>query len=239
MTQQRDPSEIAQIFDAEIAAGDATALSELGPRYNLAPTEPVVVVVQRDDGRKVELHRWGLVPAWSAKPSARSPLINARAETIAVSPAFRTSFIRRRCIIPVDGFYEWQREGRRRQPFLIRPPSGLLAFAAIWAPWRDPATGDWLLSSAVVTTAANSTVGRLHDRMPVMLDEGAWQRWLDPATTDAELLHHLLEPSENPALDLVAVSPLLNNANNKGAEVIAPAHGVAAPERDRPLTLFN
>jgi putative SOS response-associated peptidase YedK len=245
MTQQRDPSEIARIFDAEIAAGDATALAELGPRYNVAPTEPVTVVVQHDDGRRVELHRWGLVPAWSEKPTTRSPLINARAETIAASPAFRTSFVRRRCVIPADGFYEWRREGRRRQPFLIRPPATtsstpLLAFAGIWAPWRDPATGEWLLSSAVVTTAANATVGRLHDRMPVILDADAWRLWLDPTVTDAGLLHDLLRPTDDVPLEDVPVSPLVNNANNKGPELIVPLEDVAPPESAaRPLTLFS
>lgn len=239
MTQQRDPSEIARIFDAEINAADAKALSELGPRYNVAPTEPVTVVVQRDDGRKIELHRWGLVPAWSAKPTTRTPLINARAETIAVSPAFRTSFIRRRCLIPADGFYEWQRDGRKRQPFLIRDPAkNLLAFAGIWAPWRDPETGDWLLSAAVVTTAANSTVGRLHDRMPVILGAGEWPLWLDPTIADAGLLTDLLQPAEDLPLELVAVSQLLNNANNKGPEVIEPVAGIAPPERSPSLTLF-
>ncbi len=245
MTQQRDPSEIARIFDAEIAAGDATALAELGPRYNVAPTEPVTVVVRRDDGRRVELHRWGLVPAWSEKPTTRSPLINARAETIAASPAFRTSFVRRRCVIPADGFYEWRREGRRRQPFLIRPPATtgstpLLAFAGIWAPSHDPATGEWLLSTAVVTTAANATVARLHDRMPVILDADAWRLWLDPTVTDAGLLHDLLKPTDDLPLEFVPVSPLLNNANNKGPELIVPIEGVAALEpQARPLTLFQ
>ena len=226
MTQQRDPSEIAQIFDAEINPADAGALAALSPRYNVAPTQPVTVVVQRDDGRRVELHRWGLVPAWSAAPTARSPLINARAETIAASPAFRTSFIRRRCVVPADAFYEWRREGRRRQPFLIRPPTGAtnspLAFAGIWAPWRDPASGQWLISAAVVTTAANATVGRLHDRMPVMLGDAEWPLWLDPTITDAGLLAQLLRPTDDPPLELVPVSPLVNNANNEGPELIVP-----------------
>lgn len=245
MTQQRDPSEIAKIFDAEIAAADATALAELGPRYNVAPTQPIIVVVDRDDGRRVELHRWGLVPPWSTSPAKqRSPLINARAETIAASPAFRTSFMRRRCLIPADGFYEWQREGRRRQPFLIRPAawqSGAapLSFAGIWAPWPDPATGDWLLSAAVVTTAANEVVRRLHDRMPVILGSEAWPLWLDPMISDASLLRDLLGPAPDDLLELVPVSPLVNNANNEGAELIVPLAGVAPPERAKPLTLFG
>jgi len=244
MTQQRDASEIAQIFDAEIAAADTTVLRELGPRYNVAPTQPVTVVLEREDGRRVEAHRWGLVPAWSKSPTTRSPLINARAETIASSPAFRTSFLRRRCLIPADGFYEWQRDGRRRQPFLIRPQtaegtSGLLAFAGIWAPWRDPTTGEWLLSAAVVTTTANATVGRLHDRMPVVLDADAWRLWLDPMVNDAAFLNDLLCSTGDVALELMAVSPLVNSANNEGPELVVPVAGVAPPERAQALTLFG
>ena len=234
MTQQQDPSEIARIFDAELSPADATSLRDLGPRYNVAPTQPLTVVLQRDEGRFVELHRWGLVPAWSEAPKARSPLINARAETIATSPSFRTSFIRRRCIIPADGFYEWRREGKVRQPFLIRPVAGVLAFAGVWAPWRDPATGEWLLSSAVVTSAANETVGRLHDRMPVMLGPQDWPTWLDPTIRDAGPLAALLAPTEGPDLELIPVSQLVNNANNEGPELIVPTAGCIAP-----LTLFR
>src|SRR5215210_7797574 len=173
MTQQTDTSDVARVFDAEIR--DPAAHAELGPRYNVAPTQPVAVVVQRDEGRFVELHRWGLVPAWSDKPTARAPMINARAETVAASPAFRTSFQRRRCIVPADGFYEWRRDGRERQPFLIAPRrGGPMAFAGVWAPWRDPQNGEWLISTAVITTVANATLRGLHDRMPAVLQPADW-----------------------------------------------------------------
>lgn len=232
MTQQRDPSEVAQIFDAEIR--DPGAHAELGPRYNVAPTQPLTVVVQRDDGRFVELHRWGLVPAWSDSPKARAPMINARAETVASSPAFRTAFIRRRCIVPADGFYEWRREGRTRRPFLVRPGDGSpMAFAGLWAPWREPASGNWLLSAAVVTTAANDTLRELHDRMPVMLGTEDWPLWLDPQLTDAGLLSSLLRPAPDDALELYAVSPRVNSAHNEGPELILPYDPPVAP------TLFD
>jgi putative SOS response-associated peptidase YedK len=237
MTQQQDPSEIARIFDAEIAAGDATALAELGPRYNVAPTQPLTVVVQRDAGRQVELHRWGLVPAWSERPTARAPLINARAETIATSPSFRTSFLRRRCIVPADGFYEWLRDGKHRQPYLIRAARPL-CFAGIWSPWRDPSTGEWLLTAAVVTTAANGTVGRLHNRMPVILGADEWPLWLDPTITDAALLADLLQPAADDLLQLTAVSPLVNNVNNEGPDLVVPLAEVT-PVPEQPLTLFG
>ncbi len=143
MTMRTGPSELATIFDAEVR--DSDAWEELGPRYNVAPTQPITVVVQRDDGRAIEEHRWGLVPSWAKSPAAGSRMINARAETVATSSAFRASFLRRRCIIPADGFYEWRREGRAKQPFLIHTPNDEpLAFAGLWAPWRDPSTGEWL-----------------------------------------------------------------------------------------------
>jgi putative SOS response-associated peptidase YedK len=242
MTQQQDPSEIARIFDAEVNPADATALRELGPRYNVAPTQPITVVVARDAGRQVEAHRWGLVPAWAKSVAVGSRHINARAETIATSPAFRTSFVRRRCLIPADGFYEWRRDGRRKQPFLIRPfeaqaSAAPLTFAGIWSPWREPASGEWLLTAAVVTTAANATVGRLHDRMPAILGAAEWPLWMDPTITDAGLLQSLLAPAPDDLLELVPVSPLVNNVNNEGAELIVPLPAVAAPEH--PLTLFG
>ena len=123
-----NPSELAEIFDAELREPEAAVWEELGPRYNVAPTQPIPVVVQRDDGRAFELHRWGIVPTWSTTvTSAGARYINARAETVATSPAFRNSFLRRRCVIPADGFYEWRRDGKRKQPFLIHTPHGCAA----------------------------------------------------------------------------------------------------------------
>ena len=191
-----DPSDVARIFDAQIREPDGLTMAELGPRYNVAPTQPIEVVVQRDDGRFLELHRWGLVPSWAKNVAAGNRLINARAETLATSPAFRVAFAKRRCVIPADGFYEWRREGRRKQPFLIHTADDRpLAFAGLWAPWRDPQSGEWVLSAAVVTTAANGAVGRLHDRMPVILGAAEWPIWNDPEIHDPGLLTDLLLPA--------------------------------------------
>jgi putative SOS response-associated peptidase YedK len=213
---------VAHIFDAELRQPEI--LADLEPRYNVAPTQPVTVVVERDEGRFVEQHRWGLVPSWStsvAQHGAR--LINARAETVASSPAFRESFLRRRSIVPVDGFYEWRREGRSRQPFLIRPRDGRpLAFAGLWAPWRDPASGEWLLSAAVVTTAANATVAQLHARMPVVLEQSAWEPWLDPFLNEGGLLQSFLQPAADDVLELMPVSRLVNSPHNEGPELLLP-----------------
>jgi putative SOS response-associated peptidase YedK len=222
MTQKTSPAEIARIFDAEIR--DAEQHEELGPRYNVAPTQPVSVVVQRDDGRFLELHRWGLVPAWSASQAEHGArLINARAETIASSPAFRASFLRWRCIIPADGFYEWRREGRQRHPYLIRARDREpLAFAGIWAPWREPESGNWLVSCAVVTTPANSVVGELHDRMPAVLEPADRPTWLDPQVSDTDFLHAILRPAGEQMLELFPVSPRVNSPHNEGPDLVLP-----------------
>jgi putative SOS response-associated peptidase YedK len=239
MTMRTNPSEIAQIFDAELRDSEAAALEELGPRYNVAPTQPIPVVVQRDDGRAIELHRWGIVPTWSASVTAAGArYINARSETIATSPAFRTSFVRRRCVIPADGFYEWRREGKRKQPFLIHTPTDApLAFAGIWSPWKDPRSGDWIVSAAVVTTAANATVSELHNRMPVILDANAWRLWLDGDVRDEGLLLSLLEPAPDDLLELRPASPLVNNANNEGPALLAAP--LPAADDEPALTLFG
>ena len=229
-----NPSDIARIFDA--ALGDTAEFDDLGPRYNVAPTQPITVVLQRgDEGRFVELHRWGLVPSWAKSPAAGARMINARAESIATSSAFRASFIRRRCIIPADGFYEWRREGKTKKPFLIHTRDDRpLAFAGIWAPWRDPSSGEWLLSAAVVTTSANGTVSELHDRMPAILTNDEWPLWLDPMIADPGLLRDLLHPADDALLRLDAASPLVNNANNEGPELL-----VTPAETEPALTLFG
>jgi putative SOS response-associated peptidase YedK len=234
MTMRAGPSELARIFDAE--ERDPAAFAELGPRYNVAPTQPVTAVVQRDDGRFIELHRWGLVPPWADSPAAGARFINARAETLATSSAFRASFLRRRCVIPADGFYEWRREGKKRKPFLIHADGEQpLAFAGLWAPWLDPTSGEWLLSAAVVTTVANAAVAELHSRMPAILASDEWPLWLDPVITDDGLLADLLHPAAQGLLRLDPASPLVNNANNEGPELLV-APSIA--EADAALTLF-
>lgn len=243
MTMRTNPSELAQIFDAALREPEAVVWEELGPRYNVAPTQPIPVIVQRDDGRSFEMHRWGIVPSWSASlSSAGARFINARAETVATSPVFRTSFLRRRCIIPADGFYEWRNDGKRKQPFLIHTPTDApLAFAGLWSPWKDPATGEWLLSAAVVTTSANATVSEVHNRMPVILDDEAWRLWVDQDVRDEGLLQSLLKPAPDELLELRPASLLVNNANNEGVALAAsPEHdeAVDAPA-EQPLTLFG
>jgi putative SOS response-associated peptidase YedK len=159
-------------------------------------------------------------------------MINARAESVLEKPAFRTAIERRRCIVPADGFYEWERLGSRKQPMYIHDRSGApLAFAGLWAVWRDPNVpdGPWLRSCTIVTTEANATVAPVHDRMPVMLASDAWDRWLDPAVTDGGAVVDLLRPAPDSLLELWPVSPRVNSARHDDERLI---------EREDPLTLF-
>jgi putative SOS response-associated peptidase YedK len=202
--QERSITELAELFEAEPLAPDP------GPSYNLAPTDPAAVVVQRPDGpRGVTVFRWGLVPPWARNPTVAARHINARAETIAASPVFRDALRRRRCIVPADAFYEWTGTGRMRQPHLIRRVDRRpLAFAGLWATWRGSGDGLPLRTFTIVTTRASAAISSLHDRMPVVLQPDAWATWLDPAIAGGELLA-LLEPAESDAMEMFAVPPLV------------------------------
>ena len=216
-TQQRPTSELAEIFGAEDLADDP------GKRYNVAPTDPAAVVVQRDDRRAVVAYRWGLVPHWATDAKGASRTINARAETVASMPTFRDAFRRRRCIVPVDGFYEWRRDGTDRQPFLIRRVDRRpLALAGLWAGWREPTSGEVRRSFTIVTTRPNELVAQLHDRMPVVLAPGAWSIWLDPGLRDVAELRGLLGPAPDGELEMFAVSRHVNNVRRNGPELVEP-----------------
>jgi putative SOS response-associated peptidase YedK len=222
MTQQTPPEEVARIFDAEVRDHE---LEDAQPSWNVAPTDPITVVLQREDGRTVERPRWGLIPSWAKSARDGARLINARAETLATSPAFRVAFAKRRCIVPADGFYEWQHTGgKRKQPFFLGPvgQGAVLAMAGLWSVWKDPETGLWVTSAAVITTDANDDVGALHDRMPVLLPRQAWETWLDPEERDQELLRSLLMPAPDGILDIHAVSMQVNDVRNDGPDLMAP-----------------
>jgi putative SOS response-associated peptidase YedK len=216
-TQQRPTSELARIFDAEDLAGD------IGPRFNVAPTNEASVVVQREDRRAIVRYRWGLIPPWADDPKIASRTFNARAETVTTSPMFRDAFKKRRCLVPVDGFYEWQRVGRDRHPMRIHDPAELpLALAGLWTGRQDPETGEWRRTFTVLTTRPNAFMQGIHDRMPVIVAPTAWALWLDPAPRDAGELRALLEPNDDVALAAYAVSPLVNSVRNDGPALILP-----------------
>ena len=174
-TQERPASELAEIFGAEPLVDDP------GPRFNVAPTDETLVVVQREERRAITAYRWGLVPHWSTDLKAGSRMFNARAETLTTSPAFRDAFRRRRCLVPVESFYEWKREGTVRQPYrVVREDGRPLALAGLWAGWKDPSTEQVRRTFTIVTTTPNEAMADLHDRMPVLVPEHAWDRWLQP-----------------------------------------------------------
>ncbi len=228
-TQRLSSSEFARIFGASDEAGLA------GERYNVSPTQTVAAVVQRSDDRVVERFRWGLVPPWAAAPTGGGRLINARAETLASSPAFRHSFRAKRCLIPADGFYEWLRTPAARQPYYITAADGsALAFAGLWSAWRDRAAGRAsdgdetpeappLLSCTIATTTPNEVMATIHNRMPVILPPDAWNRWLDPTADPGELLA-LLRPFAG-RLVATPVAPLVNSPRNQGPRLIEPLAG--------------
>lgn len=231
-TQQRPTSELARIFDAEDLAEDP------GGRFNVAPTDEASVIVRREERRAIVRYRWGLVPAWSNDPKMPSKTFNARAETIATSPLFRDAFRRRRCLVPVDGFYEWRREGTVRRPMRIHDPADLpLALAGLWTGRQDAETGEWRRTFTIVTTRPTEFMAAIHDRMPVVIPPDAWAMWLDPAPRDPGELRALLEPREDLVLAAYAVSPLVNNVRNDGPGLIVPADEAPAAPPD-PGTLF-
>ncbi len=207
-------------------AVDEVAVGERRPRWNVAPTDPVLSVVERDGTRRMGEMRWGLVPFWAKDPSVGSRMINARAETIREKSAYARPLERRRCLVPADGFYEWQaRPGTKaKQPFHIRRRDGEpLAIAALWDSWRPERGSDdgRIVSCVLITTEANELVRPVHDRMPVVLPRSSWDAWLDPVNEDLDLLTGLLRPAAADLLEAVAVSPAVGNVRNDGPELVA------------------
>jgi putative SOS response-associated peptidase YedK len=218
--QQRPASELAERFAAELLVDDP------GGRFNVAPTDEALVVVQREERRALTAYRWGLIPHWADRASVGSRAFNARAETLATSPMFRDALRRKRCIVPVDAFYEWRREGKERQPFAIRRADGdVLALAGLWSGWRDPESGELRRTCTIVTTRASEAIAPLHDRMPVIIDAERWATWLEPAAGDPGELQGLLAPNEAVELDLYPVSRLVNDVRNDGPDLLRPRGG--------------
>jgi putative SOS response-associated peptidase YedK len=216
-SQQRPASELAEIFAAEPLA------DELGPRFNVAPTDEAYVVVQRAERRAVVAYRWGLIPHWAENAKSASRMFNARSETLTRSPAFADALRRKRCLVPVDGFYEWQRIDGRRQPFTIGRADGApLALAGLWSGWRDPVADQVVRTFTIVTSSPNDQLRWLHDRMPVVLPPSSWDLWLDPELSDPSELHGLFEPTDDVHLRIEPVRDLVNNVRNDGPELIEP-----------------
>lgn len=219
----RDPAILAERFQAQLDVE-----GELPARFNIAPTQTVPIVVDDPAGRRIQLARWGLIPSWAKDPGVGARLINARAETLAEKPSFRAALRSRRCLVPADGFFEWQKVAGRSTPFFIhRRDHGLFAFAGLYEHWRDP-SGQSITSCTIITTEPNATLAaggpggsRIHDRMPAILppeDEG---QWLDPAAGETDHWRQLLRPYPAEWLEVYAVAPLVNRPGNDTPALVA------------------
>lgn len=211
-------------------AADADGASAGAPVPRAEPAEPI---------RILEQMRWGLVPSWAKDPKIGDRMINARAESVTEKAAFKTAFRKRRCIIPADGFYEWQRfEGtKKKQPMFVHRRDGEpIGFAGLWEVWRSDPDSPWLLSCTIVTTRANSVMEPIHDRMPVMLPETAWQTWLDVRASDQAELEQLLVPAPDAEIEVWPVSTMVNSANNNGPELVDRVEPI---EPEAQNTLFS
>lgn len=198
---------------------------EVQPRWNVAPTQFVAAVRATPAGtRELAMLHWGLVPSWAKERSIGQRMINARADTLAEKPSFRTAFKRRRCLVLADGYYEWRAasaSGGPKQPYFIHPGrDGPMGMAALWERWRDPASGETLESCVIVTTDAMDSLREIHERMPVVVPREKFAAWLDPANEDTAPLLSLLDPSNAGPLVATPVSRRVNSPKNEGPELI-------------------
>lgn len=215
-------------FYAEYFGVDEVVGEALDKSWNVAPTDLIYVVAERDHIRQLGTMEWGLVPHWA--PDTRSIHINARSETVDTTPAFRDSFARKRCLIPADGFYEWEAPERGRTPhWVYRADGHPMAFAGIWASRFDPETQTWGRTCSILTTDAKGPITSIHDRMPVSLTTDVWDAWLDRDLTDPEAARRLLKPIETDLLMEHRVSSKVNSVRNNGPEL---------REKAKPETLF-
>jgi putative SOS response-associated peptidase YedK len=237
---------LVEEFDVDDAPAEA-----LAPDFNVAPTKKVyAVLTRRPEGgeprRRLAVVRWGLVPAWAKDPSVGSRMINARMETVAEKPAYKRAFARRRCLLPADGYFEWYtpteddaprgRGGKPvKQPFFIHPRDGSsMAMAGIYEIWHDKTLPDddpagWLWTVSVLTTQAEDALGRIHDRMPLLVEPDGWGAWLDPDADDADRARSLLVPAAPGLLDAYPVSTAVNSVKNNGPELLDPLPAEPAP----------
>ncbi|HKJ91310.1 MAG TPA: SOS response-associated peptidase [Oceanipulchritudo sp.] len=227
---------LIRTFKAEF---DKELVRSWKPRYNIAPGSGILAILEDRDrgGRRAEILHWGLVPAWANDPDMGYKLINARAETLSEKPSFKDAFRYRRCLIPASGFYEWERAVSPRQPYYFFPARARpIALAGIWEHWLHP-TGSEILSVAIITTAANGPVGRIHDRMPVIMGESDWDRWLDVENERATGLRPLLVAPREDFLEARRVGTRVNKTDLDEPSLIE--EGEADPEPWRQLDLYE
>lgn len=202
---------------------------DLPSRYNIAPTQPVAVVLAEGGVRKLAAHRWGLVPSFAADERSLPVMFNARAETLAQKAVFRSALQRRRCLVPADGWYEWKSVGRFKQPYLIRRPDRRpFLFAGLWESWTRP-DGSELRSVAIVTVTASPDLAGIHERMPAALPEEMFEAWLDTRVDGRSLALRGLHPAPVGAFEAVAVGARVNQASNDDPEVQRPVYPPKEP----------
>ena len=211
---------------AEVVAElfELTQVPELPPRYNICPTRNVAAIRRGADGGARELAelRWGLIPPWAKDTKIGARMINARAETLSEKPSFRSAFKRRRCLVVADGFYEWKKSERGKQPYYIRMNDGRpIAFAGLWERWKAP-SGITVESCTIITTEPNALMADLHNRMPVILSPPVYSQWLDPTMKDPTQLRDLLAPYEPNDMQADPVSTLVNSPSNDSPECVQP-----------------
>jgi putative SOS response-associated peptidase YedK len=235
----RDPDDLVEEFEVDDRPEQALPAS-----YNVAPTQDVYAVLERPPRgepeapvrRALRVVRWGLVPSWAKDPSIGNRMINARMETVAEKPAFRKAFAKRRCLLPADGYFEWYGERKgKKQPFFIRPADGgVLAMAGLYELWRNPGAPDdedpWLWSATVLTTTATDDLGRIHDRMPLLVEKARYDEWLDPSHEDSESLTGLLVPAAPGLLTAYPVSTDVSNVKNDAPHLVEPIAAEGPPD---------
>jgi len=209
---------IEEHFDADSGEED------WGPRYNIAPTQPIPVIRQnpKEPVREFSLMRWGLIPSSALNHSVAASMINARSETASTKPAFRDALKSRRCLIPADGFYEWMRTGKGKQPYCFEVNDGqLFAFAGLWDRWKDP-TGNWVKTCSILTTTPNAVTSTVHDRMPVILEPDSYDLWLDPGMQNVAAVSDLLKPYDARQMRCFPISTRINHVANDDEACSAP-----------------
>ncbi len=211
---------LSQPVAAIASAFKLDEVPNIDPRYNIAPTQLVPTVLRTSaHQRQLQMLRWGLIPSWAKDPAMGAKLINARAETVAEKPSFRSAFRHRRCLVVADGFYEWQKQEGKKQPFYFRLQDGQpFAFAGLWESWKDP-NGEVVDSCTILTTEANQLMQPIHDRMPVILASQDYDLWLDP-TVQSEQLQNLLQPFPSEAMVSYPVSTKVNKPTNDTPELV-------------------
>ena len=225
----RDARDLASAFEVEEPPEEV-----IPPSWNVAPTDPVYAVLQRSEGRLLKVLRWGLVPSWAKDAKGAARLINARQETVASKPAFRKAYARRRCLLPADGYYEWQVDGTRKQPWFLSARDGApLSMAGLYEIWSPGEDAERLWTCTVITTAAADELGHIHDRTPLLVPRADWDRWLDPEVEDPG--EHLLVPAVGGALDAWPVGTAVGNVRNDGPELVRP---VEPHDPEPPPALF-